>query len=229
LLTIENWERYASQHEHTAVPENAESLLLHIARKCPRPAQKWRFDADLDYPVIDCLDRAEFVFFLQFLIERGWIKQESDGLSLTMQGWEYLEGPSGPGFQEGSCFVAMSFSPEHDYVYAEGIKPAILDAGYTPICLKDVATNEDINFRILTEIRKAEFTVADFTAQKGGVYFEAGFAVALRREVFWTCRAEEQPKVHFDTNHFQYIFWKDAAELRISLAEKIIAIRGKRG
>jgi hypothetical protein len=90
-----------------------------------------------------------------------------------------------------------------------------------------VATNEDINFRILAEIRKAEFSVADFTRQKGGVYFEAGFALALRREVFWTCDQAETKAVHFDTNHFQYIFWTDHADLRRRLAEKIMAIRGQ--
>ena len=37
------------------------------------------------------------------------------------------------------------------------------------------------------EIRKAEIVIADFTGQKAGVYFEAGFAMALKKEVYWTC------------------------------------------
>jgi hypothetical protein len=68
--------------------------------------------------------------------------------------------------------------------------------------------------------------VADITSQRGGVYFEAGFALALGREVFWTCRKSELSLVHFDTNHFQYIDWETPTELRERLREKIIALKG---
>ena len=121
----------------------------------------------------------------------------------------------------------MSFSDKHDQAYRQGIKPGVEDAGYTPICLKDVLTNEDINFRILAEIRRAELTVADFSGHKGGVYFEAGFALALGREVFWTCDANDRNDLHFDTDHFQYIFWRDHDDLRRRLCEKIVAIKGQ--
>jgi nucleoside 2-deoxyribosyltransferase len=44
--------------------------------------------------------------------------------------------------------------------------------------------NDDINFAILAEIRRAQFIVADITGARGGVYFEAGFAKALGRDAF---------------------------------------------
>jgi hypothetical protein len=43
----------------------------------------------------------------------------------------------------------MAFAPEYDFIYQEGIRPAIKDAQFEPICMKYVLTNEDINFRIL--------------------------------------------------------------------------------
>jgi len=224
-LKAENWREFPKNHETTTVQENADKLLFHIARCCPRPGQKARFDADLDYPVIDSKDRGELMFFAQFLAESGFIALEGDSWGLTMRGWQYFSAPSSA-IVEGNCFVAMSFSPEHDRIYREGIKPGVLEAGYRPICLKDVLTNDDINFRILAEIRKAELVVADFTGQKGGVYFEAGFGLALGRPVFWTCCERQFKDVHFDTNHFQYIFWNDYATLHQRLAEKIIALKG---
>jgi len=72
-LTNKNWDQHARSHEETSVQENAERLLSHIARRCPRPGQKQDFDADLDYPVIDCLDKHELEHFLNVLIARDWI------------------------------------------------------------------------------------------------------------------------------------------------------------
>ncbi len=92
--------------------------------------------------------------------------------------------------------------------------------------MKDVLTNEDICHRIIVEIRKAQFVVADFTGLKAGVYFEAGFALGLGREVFWTARTDEIARVHFDTNHYQYIDWTTYEELREKLHEKIVAVLG---
>ena len=120
----------------------------------------------------------------------------------------------------------MSFSDEHTPIYTEGIKPGVLDAGYDPVWMKDVLTNEDICYRMIVEIRKSQFLVADFTGLKAGVYFEAGFALGLRREVFWTTKADCMKLVHFDTNHYQHIVWQQPSDLRHQLVEKIVAILG---
>jgi hypothetical protein len=69
------------------------------------------------------------MFFVHFLVNKSWIKQEGGIWGMTMEGWEYLSGPAGPGFVEGRCFVTMSFSAEHDAIYTDGIRPALMDAG----------------------------------------------------------------------------------------------------
>ena len=121
----------------------------------------------------------------------------------------------------------MWFHPTMNEAYKDGIEPALLDAGYKPICMNDVFMNDDINFRILMEIRLAQFTVADITGARGGVYFEAGFAKGLGREVFFTCRGERfLEDKHFDTEHFQHTTWKTPAELRDRLYEKVLALMG---
>jgi hypothetical protein len=94
----------------------------------------------------------------------------------------------------GRCFVALAFANVVP-VYTEGIRPALVDCGYSPACMHEVQlTKDDICHRMLAEIRKAQFAVADLTDGVPGVYFEGGFALALGRDVFWTCRENSTAK-----------------------------------
>jgi hypothetical protein len=86
-----------------------------------------------------------------------------------------------------------------------------------------VPHNDNIVDKIIGEIRTCQFMVADFTGQKGGVYFEAGFVKGLGREVIWTCREDDFRNVHFDIAQFSHIIWKNSGDLRRRLADKIIA------
>ena len=96
----------------------------------------------------------------------------------------------------------------------------------TAIRIDRVHHNEKICDKILAEIRRCQFTVADFTRQSQGVYFEAGFAMTLGREVIRTCQEIEvaEKKLHFDTRQYPLIPWKDPADLRQQLSERINAL-----
>ncbi|MDH3514509.1 MAG: nucleoside 2-deoxyribosyltransferase, partial [Gammaproteobacteria bacterium] len=85
--------------------------------------------------------------------------------------------------------------------------------------------NDDINDRIIAEIRKSRFVVADFTGNRGGVYFEAGFALGLGKPVIWTCKRSffEEHGVHFDTQARNHILWDEPADLRRALQARIEA------
>src|SRR5207253_2064966 len=98
-------------------------------------------------------------------------------------------------------FVAMWFDNSMEAAYSEGIAPAISTAGYQPYRMKDVEHNNKICDEILAEIRKSRFVVAEFTGNRGGVYFEAGFAMGLDRPVIWVVNESDLGDVHFDTNH----------------------------
>jgi nucleoside 2-deoxyribosyltransferase len=147
-----------------------------------------------------------------------------DVVRLTVKGWDRLDpGSAGAGIR-GRVFVAMSFDPSLDEVYAQGIKAAIeQDCGMTPIRVDKLHQNEKICDRVLAEIRRSQFVVADVTQQKAGVYFEAGFAMGLGRRVIWCCREDEKNRLHFDTRQYPHLLWTDAADLRRKLAESIQA------
>jgi len=84
-----------------------------------------------------------------------------------------------------------------------------------------------INDEILAGIKKAKFTIADFTYHKAGVYFEAGYALGRGQKVIYTCREDNIGTAHFDTRNYQHLVWKDGADLKKKLMDKIeVFIKG---
>ena len=57
------------------------------------------------------------------------------------------------------------------------------------------------------------------------MYYEAGFAHGLGIPVIFTCRKEDKGKLHFDTSHFNHIFWEEQKpeELKKALQNRIRA------
>ena len=88
-----------------------------------------------------------------------------------------------------------------------------------------------IDDEIVAEIRRSRFLIADFTHGKagarGGVYFEAGFALGLGIPVIHTCREDAIDKVHFDTRQYNHILWRNPEDLRDQLEKRILARFGE--
>ena len=82
----------------------------------------------------------------------------------------------------------MSFAPELDYLFDDFIDKAILNSGYQPIRIDKHEHANRIDDEIIALIRQSKFVVADFTGQRGGVYFESGFALGLGLPVIWPIR-----------------------------------------
>lgn len=107
--------------------------------------------------------------------------------------------------------------------YELGFAPGITDAGFQPFRIDQKFTNRGISDEIKAEIRMAQFTVADFTGQRQSVYYEAGFAQGLGREVIWCCKDNQVEKLHFDIKHLGHVVWNDPADLRLKLKQSIEA------
>jgi len=105
----------------------------------------------------------------------------------------------------------------------EGFSPALEENGYVPMRIDAVQHNEKIDDRIIAEIRRSGLLVADVTGQRGGVYFEAGFAMGLGIPVIWTCRDDEIANVHFDTRQYNHVVWSTPSDLREKLNLRIQA------
>jgi hypothetical protein len=212
----------AAEHASFSISANLEKLLAYITRRCPRPSRQVKINVQDDYPLIDAIVPDELEFILGYAQELGFVKwHNGHAYSLTPSGWAHVSGDSGVPIP-GRCFVAMAFRPEMLNAYQEGIRAAIEDdCGFDPMCMLELEHNDKICDRIIVEIRRAQFVIADFTFQRGGVYFEAGFAQALGRPVIWTCKACDFEGLHFDTRQYNHIKWETTTDLRAQLAARI--------
>jgi len=123
-------------------------------------------------------------------------------------------------------FVAMSFSESMKPAWAHGFAPAIRAAGFRPFRIDAKDYTGGISDEIMTEIRRSRFVVADYTEQKHGVYFEAGFAMGLALPLVPTCRADDISKLHFDIRHLNTLTWKKPEDLVDALSKRIMAVIG---
>lgn len=154
-------------------------------------------------------------FELDFLLS-GYLKDRKgildgwkvDGwLAITPLGWDFLDSLKTAETKSESGFVAMWFDPSVHPAWLQAIGPGIEDAGYEPIRIDKVEHSNRIDDEIVAAIRACRFLVADFTGQRGGVYYEAGLAHGLGKQVVWLCREDELNKVHFDIRQYNFIVW----------------------
>jgi len=210
------------------------SLLEYIRSQMAFDGDSVSLD-DKDVPLIEQYWRslyfnslAEFEFYMGAIEELDYVKYELVqgcylDVKLTIQGLNQVLKILNEKSSK-TCFIAMSFDEEMFKVYAEAIKPAVIESGFDPLLIsekKDIPSDRTINDAILAAIQKSKFTIADFTKHKHGVYFESGYALGRGQKVIYTCKADEIEKAHFDTRNYPHIVWKDSEDLRRQLIDKI--------
>lgn len=125
--------------------------------------------------------------------------------------------------QKKKAFIAMSFD-----VTMEKVRKVIMDSvqncGYIPMLIDIKEHNNQIVPEIYKEICDSEFVIADLTGQRGGVYYEAGYAVARDKDLILCCKEGENP--HFDVAQINTIFWKNEQDLKERLIKRIQATIG---
>lgn len=170
------------------------------------------------------------LFFLMRLLERrGLIEHQAMGgvADISPEGYieldELLRHPS----DSLQGFVAMWFDSNLDEAYSNGFQKGIMDAGYNPVRIDRVEHINRIDDEIIAQINASRFVVADFTGHRGGVYFEAGYALGLNLPVFWSCRKDHLKDLHFDIRQFNCIAWETPEELAERLSKRIEAVLGK--
>jgi hypothetical protein len=221
------------------VGQKAEKLLLYLSKKYPVPSH-W-IEILKGTPEFLGVSWAQNMNEVRYLIEdylvvckhflRKYPSPTIKQYTITPEGWAYIENLRYINPESQIGFVAMWLDPSLDFLFKEVIEPAIEKAGYEP---KRIDRHEHINridAEIIAMIRKSKFVVADFTEQRGGVYFESGFAGGLGLPVFWLCEKEEvdNGKVHFDIRQYKFILWeKDKlSEAKDALQFTIESILGR--
>ena len=179
----------------------------------------------------ESVEETEVAFLRDYLIESARIKYvrglEGYTVTITPEGYAHLADLEQKVIDSSQAFVAMWFDGALENTWTQGIKPAIQNAGYNPVRIDNHEFIGKIDDRIIAEIRRSRFVVADFThgtdGARGGVYYEAGFAHGLDIPVIFTCRSDSIDNVHFDTRQYNHIVWDSPESLKVRLENRIAA------
>ena len=125
-----------------------------------------------------------------------------------------------------SVFTIMSFKREFRDVFAS----------YREVCsrfkFEAERTDESMSLeriipRVEAGIRRSAFVIADVSEPSPNVFYEVGFARALRKDVIMTARKGTQ--LPFDLGDAPTIFWEDQTDLRESLEKYLASLVAKFG
>lgn len=206
--------------------ERADRILLYALRSQPRLGGLIDSREPAFLAIAYALNEGELRPFWDHLAEQGFIKGFGTQFSIGPTGYVHCDQLQSRQAASNQGFVAMWFDPSMTDAWASGFEPAILAAGYDPVRVDGIEHSGKIDDLIIAEIRRSRFVVADFTGHRGGVYFEAGFALGLDLPVIWTCREDDVEALHFDIRQYNTVCWSDAADLAVRLQRRIEAVVG---
>ena len=227
-----NVEQLADSVSEIPLVEQFDRLLFAVCERTPRFGSISTFSYETDWPLIRARDWNEVLAMLKALKGDGYLVGDGrDGMFFpptpTRKAFERYSEMRNAGPMSQQAFVAMAFAPEYDATWLSIIKLGIIAAKYRPYRVDQKEHADKVDDLIMSEIRRSKFLVADFSGQRGGVYFEAGFAQGLGRPAIWMCRDEEKEKLHFDTRQYNHILYIDATDAQKKLRNRIVAILGE--
>jgi nucleoside 2-deoxyribosyltransferase/ribosomal protein S27E len=213
----------------TSILERIDRTLENLVAMSEHPGSKIRvLNDDFSIFFTESSTSGEVFFLMRQLFEDGYITGNVQTIpteiTVTAKGWNRIAELEREKVTESSkAFVAMWFNDDVENAYETAIKKAVVDAGYEPVRIDKVEHNNKIDDEIIANIRESKFVIADFTGHRGGVYFEAGYAMGLGKPVIWTCREDHLKDIHFDTRQYAHIVWDTEEDLYQKLYNRIRA------
>ncbi|HAR46554.1 MAG: hypothetical protein A2X56_04160 [Nitrospirae bacterium GWC2_57_13] len=209
-------------------------LLRAIEKRTDYPGAKVSLNLTHDYPLAWASNPDELRYLVKSLEDRRFVAQDKTigtsvlNVVILTDGWVYLDSHATKSAFKDRAFIAMSFDKSLDALWENGIKIAVERAGYKPHRVDKEPHLDRIDAKIIADIKDSAFMIADVTQQKQGVYFEAGYALGLKRPIIWCVREDDLDNVHFDTRQYNHVVWKTAEDLQEQLYNLICAVLGKR-
>jgi len=212
----------------TSIQERLDRILLNLAALSKEPGERCSVDGR-DIYIAFARTVRQMHFYLDALSEQGLLSKVADGwesMQITPGGWNRIASLQARKARPDQAFVAMSFAEELEAAWRDGIQIGIAACGYKALRVDKEEHNEKICDRLIAEIRRSSFLVADVTLHKQGVYFEAGYALALGLPVIWSCRKDDLSACHFDTRQYSHVVWESPEQLAKALENRIRATIG---
>lgn len=230
LSSVSDFDAEIASGSPSTVSGKALALLDWITQCSPHYGAEVKVLLESDYPMGYCRNSQELKFCLHFLADQGLIRRSepylnppAEDVMLTASGWDEAEGRK-RALGRKICFVAMWFDPQMAPAYLEGIKPLTGETGIDFVRVDQEQFNDKICDKVIADIRRSRFVIADTTGHRLAVHFEAGFAMGLGLPVIWTCRKGDfKPDTNFDIRQYNHIVWETPEELRQKLLDRIRA------
>ena len=87
--------------------------------------------------------------------------------------------------KQPEVFIVSQFGGDYDILYDEVIKPVCIKLHYDPIRGDEVASCSMILSDIITSIQNSAVIIADITPDNPNVFYEIGYAHALKNQQFF--------------------------------------------
>ena len=212
----------------SSINTEIDEALINISKALEYPSDIYHLN-ELSRWYIFSHDQKSEEYMVSMLIELNYIKRigntrgDQNKFQVTANGWSRIDELQTTNSDSNQAFVAMWFAPEMQEYYTSGIHPAIEGTGFKPLRIDRKEHNNKICDEIIFEIKRSRFLVADFTGERGGVYFEAGYAHGLGIPVIWIVHESEIDKVHFDTRQYNHITYNSSEDLKEKLMNRVKA------
>lgn len=131
-------------------------------------------------------------------------------------------------YEPDTAFVMMQIDPTNpslEDVY-NAIKESFAQFGITAVRADEIEHQDVITDKIVEKIKTSEFLIADLTAARPSVYYEIGYAHALRRKVIMY-RSNGSP-LHFDLAAYNCPEYTNLSDLKSKLVRRLEEITNRR-
>lgn len=110
--------------------------------------------------------------------------------------------------QQSRAFIVMEFGSEFEELYTDVIRPACIDLKLDVYRADEAKGPGIIIADIANRIEQSKVIIAEVTPPNRNVYFEVGYAHALRKPVILL--AKKGTQLPFDLSPFRHIFYEDS-------------------
>jgi hypothetical protein len=107
-------------------------------------------------------------------------------------------------------FVIMPFAEPFDTLYKQVINPVATDLGFEVVRVDEVVGPGIIIEDIQRQIESSHAVIAEISSQNPNVFYELGYAHALRKPAILLVRRSDGPAMPFDIRSYRAIFYDDS-------------------
>ena len=117
-------------------------------------------------------------------------------------------------------FTLIPMHSDFNNVYRAGIEVACFNAGADCERVDESIFVESVIERVHTQIAKANIVISDMTGRNPDVFFETGFACALKKQVILL--TQNVNDIPFDMKHYPHIIYdENIVRLREELEKRL--------